>query len=143
MIGLVLVLIFVLLPLVAGILLVGLSRRGGLGYPACGGCKYDLSGSIGVATRCPECGEDFANVGIVPPKGRRNRIMVWTGVVLLIIPLTWLGVGLASAFLTYPRAVPARQSAAPQGPVPVAGQQPASQPAAAPSAAETQPDEDG
>ena len=86
MIGLVLVLIFVLLPLVAGILLVGLSRRG-LGYPACGGCKYDLSGSIGVATRCPECGADFANVGIVPPKGRRNRIMVWTGRIDCLGPL--------------------------------------------------------
>ncbi len=143
MIGLVLVLIFVLLPLAAGILLVGLSRRGGLGYPACGGCKYDLSGSIGVATRCPECGADFANVGIVPPKGRRNRIMVWTGVVLIVVPLTCVGMSVATVLLSLPRAVPAQQSVAQQGPAAVGRQQPASQPAATPSAAETQQDEDG
>ncbi len=141
MIGLVLVLIFFLLPLVVGILLVGLSRRG-LGYPACGGCMYDLSGSIGVATRCPECGEDFANVGIVPPKGRRNRIMVWTGVVLIVLALWCAGVYVAFS-LSGRQQRAAFQSAAQQGPVAVAGQQPASQPAATPSAAETQQDEDG
>lgn len=141
MIELVLVLIFVLLPLVAGILLVGLSRRG-LGYPACGGCMYDLSGSIGVATRCPECGKDFANVGIVPPKGRRNRIMVWTGVVLIVLALWCAGVYVAFS-LSGRQQRAAFQAAVPQRGTAIGGQQPSTQPAATPSAAEPQEGEDG
>ena len=132
--------IIVLIPIAAGILLVGLSRRGGLGFPACGRCGYDLSGSIGVATRCPECGGDFANVGIVPPKGRRNRIMVWAGAALIVIPLTCAGVGLASAFVAYQQAAQAR-SAAVQQQAAIAAQQPATRPADPPPATETAPDE--
>ena len=44
-------------------------RRNAPGHPACGACNYDVTGIIGSAMRCPECGAEFAQVGIVPPKG--------------------------------------------------------------------------
>jgi hypothetical protein len=35
-------------------------------YPSCGRCGYDLSGSLGRTTLCPECGSPFALGGIRP-----------------------------------------------------------------------------
>jgi hypothetical protein len=57
-----------------GTILLITSRRRGLGYPACGACHYNLSGTIGSGTRCPECGADIADAGIVPSRGRRSRL---------------------------------------------------------------------
>ena len=79
MLGMLLLAMLVLVPIVLGVAMLINSRRGGLGYPACGQCKYNLSASIGKTDRCPECGSAFATAGILPPRGPRRRLMAWTG----------------------------------------------------------------
>ncbi|MHC4947650.1 MAG: hypothetical protein ACYTG1_05245 [Planctomycetota bacterium] len=91
-------LLALLSALVGGVLLLARSRTGGLGFPACGGCQYDLTGSIGSVTRCPECGGDIAVVGIIPPGGRRNPTRVAVGVMLVLLSLMCLG-GMAFSLL--------------------------------------------
>lgn len=77
---------FTLVPLVLGIWLI-VKSRGGMGYPSCGKCGYDVSGTVGSEIRCPECGAEFTTVGIVPPR-TTNKSMRVTGICLLVIPLT-------------------------------------------------------
>ena len=88
----------VVAPLIIGVLLIVKSKGRGPSYPACGGCGYDVSGTVGNAARCPECGKDFVVVGIVPPVGKRNRGMLLTGVAVLLIPLMCVGGGALVAF---------------------------------------------
>ena len=97
------------IPIVAGIIIIVAARGRGLGYPACAVCKYDLTATIGTASRCPECGAEFARVGILPPREARKRILLWTGVILLVAPLSCAGVGIMAMRLTVARA---QQSAA-------------------------------
>ncbi len=35
-------------------------------FPSCGGCGYDLTGSLGTAASCPECGASLEVAGIRP-----------------------------------------------------------------------------
>ena len=49
---------------IAVIALVRWLRASRRGHPACGQCGYDVTGSIGTAVRCPECGAAFAEVGL-------------------------------------------------------------------------------
>lgn len=88
---LILLLLFLALPVITGAVLVFTSRRGGLGYPACGQCRYNVSATVGTAARCPECGAELAQVGVMPPKGRRNPLMFWLGLALFLLPLTCFG----------------------------------------------------
>ena len=83
-----------LVPLAVGILLIVRSRRRGPDHAACGGCGYDVSRTVGTAARCPECGAAFVEVGITPPRGRRNPIMVVAGVSLVVASVTCFGSGL-------------------------------------------------
>ncbi len=95
-----LVIFVVLLAMfVSGIVLLVKSRHGGFAYPACGGCSYDLTGSIGEVSRCPECGVDVAVAGIVPPGGRRSMARMVIGALLLVISVSCLGAGLLPALL--------------------------------------------
>jgi large subunit ribosomal protein L7/L12 len=75
-----------LAALVFGIVLLVKSRRKSFSYPACGGCHYDLSASVGTATRCPECGKEFTGVGILAPnqKKRSGAMLAW-GIVLCLV----------------------------------------------------------
>jgi hypothetical protein len=72
-------------PLVTGIVLIILARKRSPGHPACGKCGYDVSGSVGEVTQCPECGELFTEVGITPrvPKGR--PVMMGVGIALIAL----------------------------------------------------------
>jgi hypothetical protein len=109
--GFLMLVLFVVLPLIAGAWLIVASRKKGLGFPACGGCQYDLSGTIGAATRCPECGAEFAVVGILAPGGARNRKLLWSGIVVLMIPITCTGFLALSRFAASQRAAQARVNA--------------------------------
>lgn len=62
-------------PLGVGTWLVVRGFRGGSAFPSCGRCGYDVTGTIGSATRYPECGSPFAEVGIDRPRGRHRRLM--------------------------------------------------------------------
>ena len=42
-------------------------------------------------TRCPECGADFGQAGITPPRGKRNPFMITAGVVLIAFSVGCLG----------------------------------------------------
>lgn len=75
-------------------------------YPACGSCGYDLSASVGAVTRCPECGAEFKDVGIRPPGESRNKAMLITGLVLVLIPLTCFGALFGMALLHGARSGP-------------------------------------
>ena len=110
--GFELALLILLIPLVLGIILIVKSKPRGRSYPACGRCHYDLSGSVGVAARCPECGADFLEAGIIPPGGRRNPTMVGVGIVLLLIPITCAGTLAVTATMAYQRRSVANQRAA-------------------------------
>ncbi|MHC4990684.1 MAG: hypothetical protein ACYTGC_06850 [Planctomycetota bacterium] len=97
--------------LAMGIIAVAVALRGGRPYPSCGRCGYDLSGSIGQATRCPECGNEFAAVGILPPRRHpRAAGLVAGGLVMMLLALGCLGSGTLS-FRVQQRARIARQQA--------------------------------
>ena len=93
MIGAAFFLLLCAIPLALGVILVVRSKQRGHGYPACGGCGYDVSGSMGSVVRCPECGALFTEVGITPPRGRRNRTMLVCGIILLAVFVSCLGTG--------------------------------------------------
>ena len=97
--SLLIVLVLLFLPLMAGVALMLNSRRRGLKFPSCGGCGYDVTGTVGTSTRCPECGQEFIAVGIVPPGGRRNPVTFWAGLALVVIPITCIGTGLVLSYL--------------------------------------------
>ncbi len=107
--------LLVMLPfavlLVCGVVLIVLSRRRGPSFPSCGQCGYDLSGTIGSAARCPECGVDFAEAGIVPSGGPRRTGMFVTGIVMSMIAIGCMGTGAVSSVISYKRAQAARQQA--------------------------------
>ena len=115
-------LIPMLIMVVAGVLLIVFSRARGTAYPSCGRCGYDVSGSIGSVTRCPECGRDFTEVGILPPGRKRNPFMIGAGVVLIVLPLGCFGStlllarGAAVQATAAQRAATAQQAAAAQQP---------------------------
>ncbi|MHC4910355.1 MAG: hypothetical protein ACYTF9_11590 [Planctomycetota bacterium] len=69
------VLAIALALVVAGGILMVRSRLGVSSFPSCGRCRYDVTGSIGMAERCPECGAAFAEVGIRPPRRSRGSLM--------------------------------------------------------------------
>jgi hypothetical protein len=96
---------------VGGIVLLVKSRRGGPAYPSCGACGYDMTGSIGEVSRCPECGADVAVAGIVPPGGQRSRARIVIGSLLVAISVSCVGATLIPALLmplrTQPTPVPA------------------------------------
>ncbi len=87
----ILVLLILVAALAGGVLLIVFSGRRGPGHPACGKCGYNVHGSIGSVTRCPECGADFGEAGITPPRGKRNPFMIAGGVVLIVSSLGCLG----------------------------------------------------
>ena len=97
-----------LIPLMLGALLIIFARRSGKGYPACGKCGYDVGGSVGSVTRCPECGSPFTEAGILPPRGKRNPIMLASGISLLVVALGCVG----TAFITARSAITQRQRSA-------------------------------
>ncbi len=92
----IIVILVLLIPLVSGVLLIIFSRRGGMGYPGCGKCGYDVGGSVGTVTRCPECGSPFMEVGILPPRGKRNSIMLASGIVIIVFVVGCIGTGLVT-----------------------------------------------
>ena len=96
---------------VVGIIAITRGMQGGCPYPSCGNarCRYDLSGSIGHADRCPECGCAFAEVGIRPPTRSRNIAAVVTGVALIIAPFL-LGSGIITMLLARYEATRAQQT---------------------------------
>ena len=79
-------------------LLLARGLRTGLPYPSCGNprCRYDLTGSIGCADRCPECGSRFAEVGITPVGRGRNRALIVAGLAVILFPVV---IGLAVSFV--------------------------------------------
>jgi hypothetical protein len=91
MIAIGLLLVLFVVPVTIGVVLILASRRGRLNYPACGKCQYNLMGSVGKTDRCPECGSLFTQAGILPPDRTSRRGLLWTGVVLVSMPLTCLG----------------------------------------------------
>lgn len=107
-------LILMLMMVVAGVLLIVFSRSRGTAYPSCGRCGYDVSGSIGSVTRCPECGRDFTEVGILPPRRKRNPFMIGAGVVLIVLPLGCFGSTLLFARAATVQATGARRAATAQ-----------------------------
>ena len=120
----VVVLLLLLAMFVGGIVLLVKSRRGGPAYPSCGACSYDMTGSIGEVSRCPECGADVAVAGIVPPGGRRSKARMVIGGLLLAISVSCVGAMLLPALLlplrarSTPTATPAPPppAGAPDGP---------------------------
>ncbi len=83
-----LLLLIPLLGVVGGVALAVRARWKRRGYPACGGCGYDVSRTVGVVARCPECGAAFTEVGIVPPRRRskpRPALLAWSVVTLLLV----------------------------------------------------------
>ncbi len=106
-VGLLVFLIMVVVPLAGGVLLIVFSRRRGPDHPACGKCGYNVHASIGSVTRCPECGADFGQAGITPPRGKRKPFMIAAGLVLIV-----LAVGCFGSSLLFQRATIAQSQAA-------------------------------
>ena len=93
-------LVVLLLPVIGGVMLIVMSRRRGRGYPACGKCGYDVSGTLGTTTaRCPECGSEFGVVGIMPAKPQTNKAGLWTGIAMIALPLVCIGGTMMSLFM--------------------------------------------
>ncbi len=101
LVGLLVLLIMVVVPLAGGVLLLVFSRRRAPDHPACGKCGYNVQASIGSVTRCPECGADFRQAGITPPRGKRKRnpYMIAAGVALIVLSVGCLGTTLVIPLL--------------------------------------------
>ncbi len=125
LVGILVFLIIVVMPLVGGVLLIVFSCRRGPDHPACGKCGYNVHGSIGSATRCPECGADFGQAGITPPRGKRNPFMIAAGVVLIVLAAGCLGSSLVLPLAA--RSQAARNAAAQKVATPAAPAQPATE----------------
>ena len=110
----VLYLILMLIMVVGGVLLIVFSRTRGTDYPSCGRCGYDVSGSVGSVTRCPECGCDFTEVGILPPRRKRNPFMIAGGVVLIVLAVGCVSLSLLFATGARVQATAAQKAAAQQ-----------------------------
>ncbi len=82
------------MQVVAGVWLFVRGLRGGSGFPSCGGCGYDLTGSLGSVACCPECGSAFAKVGIDKPGPRQRPLLLLAGAALLLTAVCSLGIGL-------------------------------------------------
>ncbi len=106
-------LIMVVVPLAGGVLLIVFSRRRGPDHPACGKCGYNVQASIGSGTRCPECGADFGQAGITPPRGKRKRnpFMIGAGLVLIVLAVGCFGSSLAFQRATIAQSQAARDAA--------------------------------
>jgi len=109
-----LVFLIMVVPLVGGVLLIVFSRRRGPDHPACGKCGYNVHASIGSVTRCPECGADFGQAGITPPRGKRKRnpFMIAAGLVLIVLAVGCFGSSLAFRRATIAQSQAARNAAA-------------------------------
>ena len=86
----------VVVPLGVGIWLAFRGLRGRHGFPSCGKCGYNVTGSIGSATRCPECGSPFAEVGIARPGGRYRPFMTIGGLILIVFAVGGVGTALSA-----------------------------------------------
>lgn len=114
------VLLFFVVPLAIGLMVLRRSRGVNRPNPMCGRCGYDVTGTIGQAARCPECGSEFAQVGILPVAARRNPVMLFLGVALLGFPLTCGGGMLALHAARSSRMAATAPIPAPR-PVPIGG----------------------
>ena len=84
-----------LLPLVgmllSGIVMIVRSGKGRLSHPSCGRCGYDLTGFSTESDACPECGGKYTEAGIIPARpGRRKGMLRW-GIVLVLLPVLFVG----------------------------------------------------
>ncbi len=84
----------IVVQVVGGVWLFVRGLRGGTGFPSCGGCGYDLTGSLGSVACCPECGSAFAEVGIDKPGPQQRPLLLVAGAALLITASCSLGIGL-------------------------------------------------
>ncbi len=107
-----LVFLIMVVPLAGGVLLIVFSRRRGPDHPACGKCGYNVHASIGSVTRCPECGADFGQAGITPPRGKRNPFMMAAGVALIVVTVGCFSSSLLLQRATIAQAQAARNAAA-------------------------------
>ena len=105
MIGLFFVVLLVLVG--GGVSLIVLARRGPR-YASCGNCGYDVSRSVGAVERCPECGADFIEVGIRPPRARRMRPLIALAFALFAVGLGVLGMMSFQAMVARERAAVAQ-----------------------------------
>jgi hypothetical protein len=81
-------LVVLAIPIVGIVFLVkGCRRRGGLGFPACGNCQYDVTATLGTSLTCPECGNDLRASGVQAPDGKRSVGFIVTGALLLLLGL--------------------------------------------------------
>lgn len=105
-------LILMVIPVVGGVMLIVLGRKRGRGFPACGKCGYDVTGTLGTTNaRCPECGSDFGIVGITPAVSQSNKPAVVAGVVLIALPLMCFGGLMITSYTAMSRARTAMQAA--------------------------------
>ncbi len=110
-------------PLVAVIaMLIWWRKNRAATFPACGKCGYDVSGSVGSVTRCPECGSEFTEAGIVPPRRRSVRIAFWVTAAVIVLLVSFIG--FTMTYAGYRSAVAQRQRALAQS---AAAQQAAAQ----------------
>ncbi len=107
-----LVFLIMVVPLAGGVLLIVFSRRRGPDHPACGKCGYNVHASIGSVTRCPECGADFGQAGITPPRGKRKPFMIAAGLVLIVLAVGCFGSSPAFQRATIAQSRAARNAAA-------------------------------
>ncbi len=84
----------IVVQVVGGVWLFVRGLRGGSGFPSCGGCGYDLTGSLGSVACCPECGSAFAEVGIDKPRPRQRPVLIVAGAALLTTAVCTLSIGL-------------------------------------------------
>lgn len=87
----VLFLLLVTAPLMGGVMLIMFARRRVPDHPSCGKCRYNVRASIGSVTRCPECGAEFAEVGIRPPGGHRSPFLIAAGLLLIVLAVSGFG----------------------------------------------------
>ena len=105
-------LLILLLPVIGGVILIIMSRRRGKGYPACGQCGYDVSGTLGTTTaRCPECGSDFGCRGHSASKVADEQDGPVIGIAMVGVPLLCVGGMMLTTYFAFLQSSQARQAA--------------------------------
>lgn len=102
--------LILLVPVVAGLLILRAERRGRAVEASCGGCRYPVGATLGTSPRCPECGQLFSEVGVFAPR-RRRPLLIVLAMALVSVPILFCGLFIGTHLAGQRRMAAARAAA--------------------------------
>jgi hypothetical protein len=103
--------IVLLVPVLAGVIVLRMLRRQRVSEATCGACRYPVAAVVGTTPRCPECGGLFCEVGVLGTQ-RRDLLPRIVGWGLVMVPVALCSLLIAVSLAGASRAAAARAAAA-------------------------------